>query len=102
MTYSAAAEALLISPDNEPGSADRVASIVRRWHQGEHETPWLTCHLQPCDAVRREQHRENPPAHDQRTTPLQLASRAAALEDVTRAHGVDERTPDDLTKKGRP
>lgn len=100
MTYSAAAEALLLAPDHEPGSADRVASIVRRWHAGEHPGPWPTCHLQPCDAVRREQHHENPPAADQRTTPLQLASRPAALEDVANARGVDERAPDDVSKKG--
>ena len=53
-----AGDSLALAPDHEAGSADRVVSIVRRWHDDAHAGAFLTCDEQPCNAVAREAHRE--------------------------------------------
>lgn len=47
-------DSLTLAPDHEPGSASRVVSIVRRWHDDEHPGAFTTCDDQPCNAVARE------------------------------------------------
>lgn len=49
-----AADSLVLAPDYEGGSADRVVGIVRRWHDDVHAGAFTTCGEQPCNAVGRE------------------------------------------------
>jgi hypothetical protein len=50
-----AAESLILTPaDDVTTAADRVALIVRNWHDTVHPGSWRFCDQQPCDAVRRE------------------------------------------------
>lgn len=49
-----AGDSLALAAHHEPGSASRVVSIVRRWHDDDHAGAFSTCDLQPCNAIGRE------------------------------------------------
>lgn len=49
-----AGDSLVLAPSHEPGSAERLVSIVRRWHDDTHPGAFTTCGDQPCHAVGRE------------------------------------------------
>lgn len=53
-TLGRAGDSLVLAPDHEAGSADRLAAIVRRWHDDNHPGAFLTCDDQPCNAIGRE------------------------------------------------